>query len=320
MAEKATIEKYKAYNTITKTTGKDKVIDFRDCLTVANLDDYANVHGAGGKDKAPISVIKAYLCDYTAGTGENSSYTVHASLSPELCAQLLEICKNNIGTQVIDPALSILAEQRAVNQKLTTGADMNFGILNNVLKILDRIVSADEEGKGTPAAAAVAKGLSGLLTKTRDKVLAPANPVNKAPILIPRHMDFNYKQDRVHAFGKDITEGKIVPVQQMQIYHQTFRKGGQLSNYPWTIKIIEAKAPVHIQPTGATSFSSSAMTDTKEAFIQISDMDMYRMMSQICRYVSVWENTIAANMVKQGWERKETERKAYIERQRQQNS
>lgn len=305
---------YKVTNIITKTTGRDKVIDFRDCLTVANLDNYANVHGTGGKGKAPVSVIKAYLCDYTSGTGERSR-TVHASLSPELCSQLLEVCKQNIGTQIIDPNLSILTEQRTVNQKLVKGADMNFGVLNNCLSILNRIVKTDEEGKGVPALAAVAKGFSSLLTKTRDKVAGPGTVPNMGPIAIPRHMDFTYKQDRVHAFGEGITEGKVVPVQQVQIYHQTFRKDGQLSKYPWTIKIIDAKAPVRIQSTGATSFAASAMTDKREAFIQISDADMYRMMSQICHYVDLWEKTVAAPLVRQGWEKKESERATYIERQ-----
>ena len=34
---------------IAKTNGKDKVIDFRDCLNLANKDDYAMMHGIGGK-------------------------------------------------------------------------------------------------------------------------------------------------------------------------------------------------------------------------------------------------------------------------------
>lgn len=69
----------------------------------------------------------------------------------------------------------------------------------------------------------------------------------------------------------------MVPVQRLNIFHQTFRSDGQASNYPWTVKITNAKAPVHFQATGATTFSSTGMTDKQEAFIQISDADMYRM-------------------------------------------
>lgn len=65
---------------------------------------------AAEKARPRSAVIKVYICDYTAGTGE-SSRTLNANISPELCEQLLDICKGNIGTQVIDPNLAVLKEQ-----------------------------------------------------------------------------------------------------------------------------------------------------------------------------------------------------------------
>lgn len=297
---------------ITKTNGRNKVIDFRDGLTVANIDDYANMHGTGGrKGKAPVSVIKLYLCDYGKGKGEKS-LTVNASISPDLCEQLLEICKQNIGSIVIDPKLPIIVEQQAVNKKLCKGADMNFGVLDSCLKILDRIVKSDEEGKGVPGVALVASGAHKLLSKSRDAAAAASPAAAVAPIVLPRHTDYTYTQDRVHAFGADVKEGAMVPVQRLNIYHQTYRNDGQVSNYPWTIKITNAEAPIHIQSTGATTFSSGAMTGKQEAFIQVSDTDMYRMMSRICHFIQVWEQTVAAEVVKAGREKREAERQTFI--------
>lgn len=293
---------------ITKTTGRNKVIDLRDGLVAAHEEDYANLHGAGGrKGKAPVSVIKVYICDYSAGTGE-ASRTLHASISPELCEQLLEICKQNIGVQVVEPNLAPLVEQRTVNQKLSKGADMNFGILNSGLKILERLVKADEAGE-TVKPSALISGAKTLLTKNRAKAMEESAPAPMAPFQIPRHMDFSYAQDRVHAFGT-VKEGDMVPVQRLNIFHQTFRSDGQASNYPWTVKITNAKAPVHFQATGATTFSSSGMTDKQEAFIQISDADMYRMMSRVYHYISVWEHTVAAKVVAGGLQTRENEWRA----------
>ena len=294
---------------ITKATGRNKVIDFRDGLVPAHEEDYANLHGAGGrKGKAPVSVIKVYICDYTAGTGE-SSRTLNANISPELCEQLLEICKGNIGTQVIDPNLAVLKEQRAVNHKVSKSAEMSFGVLNNIVKLLERIVKSDEDGKGVPGLAVLASGAKQLLSKTRDRAAEETAPAGLGPIIVPRHMDFTYSQDRVHAFGQ-VKDGDMVPVQRLNIFHQTFRGDGQLGNYPWTVKITNAKAPVHFQETGATTFSSSGMIDKQEAFIQISDADMYRMMSRICHYISAWENTVAGEVIKAGLATREQERKA----------
>jgi len=52
------------------------------------------------------------------------------------------------------------------------------------------------------------------------------------------------------------------------------------------------------------------MIDKQEAFIQISDADMYRMMSRICHYISAWENTVAGEVIKAGLATREQERKA----------
>lgn len=289
---------------ITKSNGRDKVIDFRDGLVAANTDDYANLHGVGGnKGKAPVSVIKTYICDYTKGKGEGS-LTVNASISPELCEQLLEICKQNLGAAVIDPSLSVLAEQRAVNKKLSKTADMMFGLTNNILTILNRIKEKDE----APALKALATGMSNLFTKTRDAAAAKDDSPAQAPIVVARHCDFNYVQDRVHAFGENIHEGSIVPVQRLNIFRQTYRNDGQMGKYPWTVKITNAKAPVHFQDTGATSFSSAKMTDKQEAFIMLSDADMYRMMSRICHFITAWECSVGADVIRQGRKKRAEER------------
>lgn len=73
---------------IAKTNGKDKVIDFRDCLNLANKDDYAMMHGIGGKEHARTSVIKLTICDYTAGKGELSK-TVSANISPATMREIV---------------------------------------------------------------------------------------------------------------------------------------------------------------------------------------------------------------------------------------
>lgn len=227
-----------------------------------------------------------------------------SGFSPELCEQLLEICKQNLGTTVIDPGLPVLTEQRSVNRKLSKTADMMFGLINNILTILNRIKEKDE----APALKALATGMSNLFTKTRDAAAAKDDSPAQAPVLVARHCDFNYVQDRVHAFGEDIHEGSIVPVQRLNIFRQTYRNDGQMGKYPWTVKITNAKAPVHFQDTGATSFSSAKMTDMQEAFIMLSDTDMYRMMSRVCHFITAWECSIGADVIRQGRKRRTEER------------
>lgn len=57
---------------IWKVFAKDKVIDFRDNLHYAKIEDFANIHGVGGSRHAPNSTILVVLCDYTKGKGDKS--------------------------------------------------------------------------------------------------------------------------------------------------------------------------------------------------------------------------------------------------------
>lgn len=70
-----------------KVNGKDKVIDFTGNLSMANLEDFAMVHGCGGKSHARNSTISAAICDYTKGTGE-ASVTVRFGIDVEDCTIL----------------------------------------------------------------------------------------------------------------------------------------------------------------------------------------------------------------------------------------
>lgn len=134
-----------------------------------------------------------------------------------------------------------------------------------------------------------------------------------ASVAMARHVDFYYTQDRVHSQKKG--QDGFAPVQRLVIYHQTFRKDGALSNYPWTVKITNGEARVREQATGATTFEASSLRNTKEAFIQISDADMFRMMDRINRFISVWEMAFAIPLVKEGEAKREEERKAFIQGQ-----
>lgn len=95
--------------TITKTNGKDKVIDFRDNLVVANTQDYANIHGVGGKAHAPNSTIRCTICDFTKGKGENS-VTVSANIAVDVINRLYCVAEKQITNSEQENVLQITQE------------------------------------------------------------------------------------------------------------------------------------------------------------------------------------------------------------------
>lgn len=105
---------------IYKINGKDKVIDFTSKLVKAKLNDFANVHGCGGKDHAPNSTIGVVICDYTKGTGDNS-VTMRFNMDVEDMTLLYHV-SNGIfaGTSYGSPVLPYVSEK---NNPYAKGSD-----------------------------------------------------------------------------------------------------------------------------------------------------------------------------------------------------
>lgn len=301
---------------ITKTNGRDKVIDFRDGLVPATVGDYAMLHGAGGKEHAPNSVIKLFICDYTRGK-QNGSTTVSANIRPELCEQIFEVCKHNIGSLCVDNNFAFFAEQRAINKKLSRASDMLFGSVDSVLSVLERISKAVEKNGQVPPGSQIAEVVRKFLTKKRNECAGEKGATGLAPaIVLPQHMDFAYAQDRVHNYEEKKNDDNTARVERLQIWHTAYRKQGDLSNYPWGIKITNGRAEIKVQATGATTFNASTMKDIEEAFINISDADMFRMMCRVIHYINVWENVVTAETVRKGLAQRKQERQEFIEKQK----
>lgn len=297
---------------IAKTNGKDKVIDFRDCLNLANLEDYAMMHGIGGAKHARTSVIQLTICDYTAGKGELSK-TVSANISPATCEKLFEVCKRNIGTLIIDNNLPPFVEQRDHNKKQNKIADMQFEVLQHILK-LAKAISKSAKEKQIPGVEVIADSLISMLTKSKKRVLAPEEDTQSpASLEIPCHCDINYVQDRVHS-NKTGADG-YAPVQRLTITHRTYRQDGKLSTYPWMVKVVNGEAFVKVSDIGATTFDTKTLRDTTEAFIMVSDDDMFRCMNSVLHCIGVWENLSCIPLIKEGLKKRQAEYEAYKQSQ-----
>ena len=78
------------YGTIAKAASKNKFLDFRNALTLAFLEDYANLQGIGGGKHAPTSGIKLLIQD-----NSNGSQNAQAIVPCFLIDKMLEVCRKN---------------------------------------------------------------------------------------------------------------------------------------------------------------------------------------------------------------------------------
>jgi len=119
--------------------------------------------------------------------------------------------------------------------------------------------------------------------------------------------DFTYSQDKVDVYSKK--DGKA-PVNKLLITHQPMYKGKK-SNYPWCIKITNGVADIIEKEGGTVNYNAKTLNVTNEAFINVSNEDMYRMFTRTIRYIETWENAVVLPNVINGLKQREEERREY---------
>ena len=81
---------------IARINGKDRVMDFRDGLSAAGIEDYASIHRKkSGKEQGAVlyaSMIPITICDYSV----NPSITVRANVTPQVCNEWYQAARDFI--------------------------------------------------------------------------------------------------------------------------------------------------------------------------------------------------------------------------------
>lgn len=95
---------------ITKSNSLNKVVDLRDKLILSKTEDYAQMHGIGGKDHNPNSTIQCMICDYS---GSGNSKSVSANISVDKVYYIAEQIKKIVFKQDESDKLSITAKEKS---------------------------------------------------------------------------------------------------------------------------------------------------------------------------------------------------------------
>lgn len=242
---------------IWKVCGKNKVVDFTSKLIMANVTDFANIHGCGGKGHAGNSTIGITLCDYTNGKGDKS-ITVKYSIDVEdidilynaaMSARLGQLKPDpNIVTSWIDNAQSLLNSWKCI----PPSPDNSRSIPNQALNAMANTLNSAKA--------------------TANTVIGPY---------------FTYAKEKNNPYAE---KNNIVPCSKIVISYSPYRKDGSPSLYPWYIEIENFDAPLKKSENGATIHNSAHATNKKKAFINLSGDDFCAAMVAIKRFVALWEH------------------------------
>lgn len=306
---------------ITKVNGKDRVMDFRDQLSLARKDDYAAIHNGGGLDNEGYpSVIRMTICDYSSGKGDGKSVTVSANIEPTVFDEWFDVCKANLGSTAIP-----LVKQTSKEGGKPWEHDLVANEIGCLRKNFVALINCTLTGLS-----GVIKVFAGLCTGkfkrgSEEEIKAFGAAFKEAQMQLKnatsdlktlqykRAVDYNFTQDKVNIYKKG-PDG-FAPVNRVFVTHQAFRpKDGDMANYPWTLKITNGEARVVEKDTGAMTFDGKTLRNQTEAYIQVSDRDMYRMMRRITGFITIWENANGIPLILEGRARAEEERRSYASR------
>lgn len=268
---------------IAKTNARDKVVDFRDNLVPSGPDAYAMLHGMGGSKHATKSTIKMMICDYTRGTG-NNSVSVSANLTPDIIAYLYKVSEE-----------ALLASVRPCITLSENGAK-SLRDAKSQLTELYRALKGENAGLDTGEILKKIQAVGQIVGSLEKEADAKAGPT------------LTYSQNRVNSYRIDANG--MAPVTYLEIKRNGMRNG-EKARYPWYLSIKTGIAKTVKQATGACSFDGKTFQKQAEAFINVDDESMHRMMSQCVHFISVWENAMCLTQVVAGVQTVQQEREQY---------
>lgn len=241
---------------ICKVNGKDKVMDFKSRLIPARVEDFANVHGRGGKDHAPNSTIACTICDYTKGVGANS-----VSVAYRIDVEDMELLYE----------AAVAARLGTFESNVNAGLRTLCGDVRSALRCW--LGQPPEQG--------------GRLIQDNE-IIALGSALSNALNAIPEVL-FTYAREKNNPYKKD--ERGNVPVSGITIGYSPYRKDGQRSRYPWVVKIDNYQAPLKERANGSSPHDASRAVDKRSAFIMVSEDDFLASMVAVKRYIKLWETT-----------------------------
>ena len=109
--------------------------------------------------------------------------------------------------------------------------------------------------------------------------------------------EFKWSQSKI--YGAPDAQGYST-AQQFSISRHTNDSSGRLMKSPWRIQIVNGKGVKVQNQKGGSYMKSGSFLSEKNAFIQLTDMDLYTLLKRTDSYITNWEACIAPSLIANG--------------------
>ena len=291
-------------NLICQVARKGKFLDFSNGLVVSNVDDYAQLMGRGGKNHAPLAVIKVDLTDYKDSANH---VKCTANVEPYVFDIMKEVALRNIGSQYLGPseATRILDKYDSASDIAVETCKGAFEVLNGIRDACRHIFHEKTIKETiTPLGASVSAAIDRMMSMDQGKAYGTINlmPYSEWQKIITR-VDTHSQDANGYANVKELTIRR----------QQYMDAGGALKpmGAQWYIAVCNFKAkPVG---DGVGYIPGSVLGEKSSVSINITDEEVVEICYHIQNFVRIWQNTLCIPIVKTGCQMKEAERRAWLE-------
>lgn len=138
---------------------------------------------------------------------------------------------------------------------------------------------------------------------TRDqniRVTANISPDEAEYILLQlknKVLDFELKQEKI--FGEPDNNGRA-KVTKLRILRLEIGKDGKKRTYPWYVEIGNGTGVKVKTDKGGFYIKSDSYKEEGKVFININDLDFFKLMNRVSCYVEAWEQTVAPHIIMSG--------------------
>ena len=109
--------------------------------------------------------------------------------------------------------------------------------------------------------------------------------------------EFEWSQSKI--YGAPDAQGYST-AQQFSISRHTNDSSGRPMKSPWRIQIVNGKGMKVQNQKGGSYMKSGSFLSEKNAFIQLTDMDLYTLLKRTDSYITNWEACIAPSLITNG--------------------
>ena len=108
--------------------------------------------------------------------------------------------------------------------------------------------------------------------------------------------EFTYQQDKI--FGARDETG-YSRVSKVRIIRATKDTKGNVRMLPWYVEVENGKGIPQKNANGGTYMQANSFVSTGKVFANLSDLDLFRLLSRVSSYIDAWEAAIAPALIKQ---------------------